>query len=154
MKTFKFIPPCNVGEDIYQIRPKKHRLGECLYKRRVKGFMVWGAEDYEILHSGMHACTSSDFGKTWFLDKEQKGKTFEFTPPCNVDDAIYQLRSKNHKLGTGISKRWVSCFIVFGKDKYQVHHDGMNPCRGTDFGKTWFLTKEEAIEALRKKWVK
>lgn len=69
--------------------------------------------------------------------------------PCKVGDTIYQLRKPGHARGPGVSPRIVSCIEVRGRD-YAVCHQGMEPCLKRDLGKTWFLTLQEALEALRK----
>lgn len=70
-------------------------------------------------------------------------------PPVKAGDVIYQLRSKKHALGVGVSPRHVHCVMVWGTD-WSVCHSGQEDCRKKDFGKTWFLTKEEAEAALAK----
>ncbi len=68
--------------------------------------------------------------------------------PCKSGDVIYQLRGKKHANGAGVAPRRVSCVSVWGDGSYSVHHQGMTPCTSRDFGKTWFLTKNEAEVAL------
>lgn len=72
--------------------------------------------------------------------------------PCKAGDTIYQLRKPTHARGAGISPRIVSCVEVWGQD-YAVCHQGMEPCLKRDFGKTWFLTRQEAEAALSQKEV-
>ncbi|WP_087064459.1 hypothetical protein [Intestinibacillus massiliensis] len=69
--------------------------------------------------------------------------------PCEPSAVtVYQLRSKKHALGVGISQRIVSCATVWGDGNYALHHQGADDCLKKDFGKTWFLTRAEAEAAL------
>lgn len=64
---------------------------------------------------------------------------------CKPSDiTVYQLRSKKYACGAGIHPRHISCTMVWGNKKYELHHQGMEPCRGEDFQKTWFLSYEGA----------
>lgn len=70
--------------------------------------------------------------------------------PCKPSDVtIYQLRSKKHARGLGVSPRHVGCATVWAGGHYQLEHQGDEPCRDRDFGKTWFLTPEAAEAALK-----
>lgn len=70
--------------------------------------------------------------------------------PCQPSDVtVYQLRNKKHALGVGVHPRHVSCATVWKDGHYQLDHQGYEPCRDRDFGKTWFLTEKEAVTALR-----
>lgn len=70
--------------------------------------------------------------------------------PCKPSDVtVYQLRSKKHARGRGVSPRHVGCATVWAGGHYQLEHQGDEPCRDRDFGKTWFLTPEAAEAALK-----
>lgn len=69
--------------------------------------------------------------------------------PCKPSNVtIYQLRNKKHARGRGVSPRHVGCAMVWTGGHYALEHGGEKPCRDVDFGKTWFLTNEEARKAL------
>lgn len=68
--------------------------------------------------------------------------------PVKAGDTVYQLRDKKHALGVGVHPRHISCVCVYGKD-WIAEHQGDKPCTKNDFGKTWFLTREEAEAALK-----
>ena len=69
--------------------------------------------------------------------------------PCRPSDVtVYQMRSKKHALGIGISQRMVNCATVWGNGDYALHHQGADDCLKKDLGKTWFLTPAEAEEAM------
>ena len=70
--------------------------------------------------------------------------------PCKPSDVtVYQLRSKKHARGRGVSPRHVGCATVWAGGHYQLEHQGDEPCRDRDFGKTWFLTPDAAEAALK-----
>ncbi len=70
--------------------------------------------------------------------------------PCKPSDVtVYQLRSKKHAKGVGISPRHVGSTSVWGEGRYALHHQGLDDCLDSGLGKTWFLTKEEAEAALK-----
>ena len=70
--------------------------------------------------------------------------------PCKPSDVtVYQLRSKKHAKGVGISPRHVGSTSVWGEGRYALHHQGLDDCLDGGLGKTWFLTKEEAEAALK-----
>lgn len=70
--------------------------------------------------------------------------------PCKPSNVtVYQLRSKKHARGLGVSPRHVSCATVWAGGHYQLEHQGDEPCRDRDFGKTWFLTPEAAEAVLK-----
>lgn len=69
--------------------------------------------------------------------------------PVKAGDTIYQLRHKKHALGVGVHPRHISRVCVYGND-WIAEHQGDKPCTKNDFGKTWFLTREEAEAALAK----
>ena len=70
--------------------------------------------------------------------------------PCKPSDVtVYQLRSKKHARGIGVSPRHVGSTSVWGDGHYALHHQGLDACLDRDLGKTWFLTEEEAEAALR-----
>lgn len=72
--------------------------------------------------------------------------------PCKPSDVtVYQLRSKKHARGVGISPRRVYNTSVWGDGHYELHHQGLDDCLDRDLGKTWFLSREEAEAALREK---
>lgn len=72
--------------------------------------------------------------------------------PCKPSDVtVYQIRSKKHARGAGISPRHVGSASVWGDGHYALHHQGLDDCLDRDLGKTWFLTEEEAEAALREK---
>lgn len=69
--------------------------------------------------------------------------------PCKPSDVtIYQLRNKKHARGIGVSPRHVMCTQVWSGGGYSLQHQGQDSCCKKDFGKTWFLTREEAEKAL------
>lgn len=71
--------------------------------------------------------------------------------PCKPSDVtVYQLRSKKHAWGVGVSPRHVSCTMVWADGDYSLQHQGQTPCNKKDFDKTWFLTSEAAKAALRR----
>ena len=71
--------------------------------------------------------------------------------PCKPSDVtVYQLRNKKHARGMGVSPRHVGSTSVWGNGHYALHHQGLDDCLDRDFGKTWFLTEEEAQAALRR----
>lgn len=70
--------------------------------------------------------------------------------PCKPSEVtVYQLRSKKHARGVGISPRHVGSTSVWGNGHYALHHQGLDDCLDRDFGKTWFLSREEAEAALK-----
>lgn len=72
--------------------------------------------------------------------------------PCKPSDVtIYQLRNKKHARGIGVSPRHVMCTQVWSGGGYSLQHQGQNSCCKKDFGKTWFLTREEAEKVLEEK---
>jgi len=68
--------------------------------------------------------------------------------PCKVGDTVYQLRSKRHAHGKGISPRIVSCVVIYADGDYALSHQGMTDCIKKELGKTWFLTREAAEKAI------
>ena len=71
--------------------------------------------------------------------------------PCKPSDiTVYQLRGKKHALGVGVHPRHIYCATVWANGRYQLEHQGQEPCLDKDFGKTWFLKEEEAKAALEK----
>lgn len=70
--------------------------------------------------------------------------------PCKASDVtVYQLRKKRHALGPGVHPRHVYCATVWSNGRYQLEHQGFEPCRDRDFGKTWFLDEDAANAALK-----
>ena len=70
--------------------------------------------------------------------------------PCKPSGVtVYQLRGKRHALGRGVHKRNVGCAMVWSDKCWSLEHQGEEPCRAKDFGKTWFLSEEQAEKALR-----
>ena len=70
--------------------------------------------------------------------------------PCNASDVtVYQLRNKKHELGPWVHPRHISCATVWFGGRYQLEHQGFEPCRDRDFGKTWFLDEDAANAALK-----
>lgn len=71
--------------------------------------------------------------------------------PCKPSDVtVYQLRNKKHALGVGVHPRHIYCTTVWANGRYELEHQGYEPCMDKDFGKTWFLKEEEANAALEK----
>lgn len=69
--------------------------------------------------------------------------------PCKPSNVtVYQLRSKKHARGRGVSPCHVGCAVVWAGGHYALEHQGDEPCWERDFGKTWFLTPEAAEKAL------
>lgn len=95
-------------------------------------------------------------GDTYDLDRlrelveaDKTGRCAIF--PCRPSDVtVYQLRNKKHARGIGVHPRHIHCATVWADGRYQFEHQGMEPCKGKDLGKTWFLTKETAEAALAK----
>lgn len=70
--------------------------------------------------------------------------------PCKPSGVtVYQLRNKKHALGPGVHPRHIYCTTVWADGKYQLEHQGYEPCRDRDFGKKWFLDEEAAEAALK-----
>lgn len=68
--------------------------------------------------------------------------------PCKPSNVtVYQLRSKKHARGRGVSPCHVGCAVVWA-GHYALEHQGDEPCWDRDFEKTWFLTPEAAEKAL------
>ena len=83
------------------------------------------------------------------VQADREGRIAVF--PCKPSDVtVYQLRNKKHALGVGVHPRHVGCAKVWGNGKYELLHGGDVPCKDKDFGKTWFLKKDEAQAALEK----
>lgn len=71
--------------------------------------------------------------------------------PCKpFGVTVYQLRSKKHARGVGVSPRHIGCATVWANGGYALHHQGADDCLKKDLGKTWFLTRAEAEAALQK----
>lgn len=69
--------------------------------------------------------------------------------PCKPSNVtVYQLRSKKHARGRGVSPCHVGCAVVWVGGHYALEHQGDEPCWDRDFEKTWFLTPEAAEKAL------
>lgn len=70
--------------------------------------------------------------------------------PCKPSGVtVYQLRGKKHARGCGVSPRHVGCATVWADGHFQLEHQGAEPCRDRDFGKTWFLEPEAAEAAMK-----
>jgi len=64
--------PCKPSDvTVYQLRDKKHAKGVGVSPRHISCTMVWSNGTYALKHQGRDACTSSDFGKTWFLTETE-----------------------------------------------------------------------------------
>lgn len=50
---------------------------------------------------------------------------------------------------SAVSPRHVGSTSVWGNGHYALHHQGLDDCLDRDFGKTWFLSREEAEAALK-----
>lgn len=82
------------------------------------------------------------------VEADRDGRCTVF--PCKPSDVtVYQLRSKKHARGIGVSPRHVYCATVWAGGHYQLEHQGAEPCRDRDFGKTWFLDEGSANVALK-----
>lgn len=81
------------------------------------------------------------------LQKKQNGLLVEL--PCKVGDTVYQIRNKRHAKGVGISPRIISSICCWADGDYALTHPGMDYCQKKDFGKTWFLSREEAEESMK-----
>lgn len=80
---------------------------------------------------------------------EKEGRCFVL--PCSPSDTIvYQLRGKKHARGKGVSERRLSCAMIWSNGNYALYHQGEEPCLKRDFGKKWFLNKEDANNAISK----
>lgn len=101
------------------------------------------------------AAVEDILGDTYDLDRlrelveaDRDGRCVVF--PCKPSGVtVYQLRGKKHARGRGVSPRHVGCATVWAGDHYQFEHQGEEPCRSRDFGKTWFLELEAAEAALK-----
>lgn len=104
----------------------------------------------DLFFSYKHVCGGLDpqrIGELVEADKDGRCVIF----PCRPSDVtVYQLRNKKHARGIGVHPRHIRCATVWADGKYQFEHQGMEPCKGRDLGKTWFLTKESAEAALAK----
>ena len=95
-------------------------------------------------------------GDTYDLDRlrelveaDRNGRCVVF--PCRPSDVtVYQLRNKKHARGIGVHPRHIHCATVWADGRYQLEHQGMEPCRDKDLGKKWFLSEEAANAALAK----
>jgi len=64
--------PCKPSDvTVYQLRNKKHAKGVGISPRHISCTTVWSDGTYALEHQGADACTSSDFGKTWFLTETE-----------------------------------------------------------------------------------
>lgn len=71
--------------------------------------------------------------------------------PCKPSNVtVYQLRSKKHARGRGVSPCHVGCAVVWAGGHYALEHQGDEPCWDRDFGKTVFRSHAEARKALEK----
>ncbi len=112
--------------------------------------MKWEIEQYKRIKE-----IEKILGDNYDLDRirelveaEKDGRCVVF--PCKPSNVtVYQLRSKKHARGEGVSPRHVGCATVWAGGHYQLEHQGDEPCRGHDFGKTWFLSEESAKAALK-----
>lgn len=104
----------------------------------------------ELFFSYKHVCggiAPQRIGELVEADKDGRCVVF----PCKPSDVtVYQLRNKKHARGIGVHPRHIHCAMVWANGRYQLEHQGMEPCKGRDLGKTWFLTKEAAEAALAK----
>ena len=74
-------------------------------------------------------------------------------PPCKVGDAVYALSQMRDKRMLPFISEYEVTSITVGKKKCLVYHemDGyIKIFKQEDFGKTVFLTREEAEKALEK----
>lgn len=104
----------------------------------------------ELFFSYKHVCggiAPQRIGELVEADKDGRCAVF----PCRPSDVtVYQLRNKKHAQGIGVHPRHIHCATVWENGRYQFEHQGMEPCKGKDLGKTWFLTAEAAEAALAK----
>lgn len=104
----------------------------------------------ELFFSYKHVCggiAPQRIGELVEADKDGRCVVF----PCRPSDVtVYQLRNKKHARGIGVHPRHIHCATVWADGKYEFEHQGMEPCKGKDLGKTWFLTEEAAEAALAK----
>lgn len=83
------------------------------------------------------------------VEADKDGRCVVF--PCRPSDVtVYQLRNKKHARGIGVHPRHIHCATVWADGRYQLEHQGMEPCRDKDLGKKWFLSEEAANAALAK----
>lgn len=102
------------------------------------------------------ALVENILGDTYDLDRlrelveaDKDGRCVVF--PCRPSDVtVYQLRNKKHARGIGVHPRHIHCATVWADGRYQLEHQGMEPCRDKDLGKKWFLSEEAANAALAK----
>lgn len=104
----------------------------------------------DLFFSYKHVCGGLDPQRIGELvEADKAGRCVIF--PCRPSDVtVYQLRNKKHARGIGVHPRHIHCATVWANGRYQLEHQGMEPCKGRDLGKTWFLTKEAAEAALAK----
>lgn len=81
------------------------------------------------------------------LKAEKEGRCMVL--PCKPSDVtVYQIRTKKHARGAGVSPRHISATTIWADGDYSLHHQGADDCLKKDLGKTWFLTRAEAEAAL------
>ena len=74
-----------------------------------------------------------------------------FNIPCNVGDYVYRINLSTNKIET---KKVSSIQIHIGKDNRHLMHIEFAVCgfcRDTDFGKTIFMNRVDALHALEKR---
>ena len=111
-----------------------------------------GLEPSEIAESKLLIATRKDPEKlarmAKLVEADRDGRCVVL--PCKPSGVtVYQLRGKRHALGRGVHKRNVGCAMVWSDKCWSLEHQGEEPCRAKDFGKTWFLSEEQAEKALR-----
>ena len=74
-------------------------------------------------------------------------------PPCKVGDTLYVISQMKDKRVLPFINEYEATYIQIGKRKCKVYHevDGyIKTFLQDDFGKTVFLTREEAEQALKR----
>ena len=147
----KVLDDCNARADLYQ---KQDAVWNFLHERQCADAITSlqaRAEKAENCIREIEKALGDNFSLNRLYELMQAdadGRIAVF--PCKPSDTtVYQLRSKKHALGVGVSPRHVYCATVWAGGHYQLEHQGFDPCRDHDFGKTWFLDEKSANDALR-----
>ena len=83
-----------------------------------------------------------------YEDAEEAGLLFEF--PCKVGDYVYQIDRTNNKINT---KQIAQIALIQGRKSKSIQFDfeTTGHCRYEDFGRTVFMNKVDAMNALNRK---
>ena len=72
-------------------------------------------------------------------------------PPCKVGDTVYRLAHNVDKTEWKVADFWEVIKIEIYEDEIGIIDDSDNYFSNEDIGKTVFLTKEEAEQALKER---